>query len=135
MSLSICCFLSKLLFVLEDKGPPSWSAFDQAARPGDSGGFPSCAVHDGAGLKVIGAILLLGYCFIRSCFVGTFSSWDFFLGGLGLGIFGVFRPGPCMAEPVSKLFVASSVNFVSLHWDCFVKNILMGQIKVRLQGL
>ena len=34
-----------------------------------------------------------------------------------------------MTETVSKLFVAS-VNFVSLHWDCFVKNFLMGQIKV-----
>ena len=43
---------------------------------------------------------------------------------------GVSRLAPCMTEPVSKLFVASSVNFVSLHLDCFVKNFLMGQIKV-----
>ena len=42
---------------------------------------------------------------------------------------GVSRPVPCMTEPVSKLFVAS-VNFVLWHWDCFVKNFLIGQIKV-----
>ena len=91
--------------------------------PGVSRPVP-CMTEPVSKLFAIGAILLLGYCFMGTYFVGTFSSRDFFLGTPG-----VSRPVPCMTESVSKLFVAS-VNFVLWHWDCFVKNLLMGQMKV-----
>ena len=88
--------------------------------PGVSRPVP-CMTEPVSKLFAIGAIFLLGYCFMGTYFVGTFFlgtfSWVFFI-----GILGVSRPALSMREPVSKLFVAS-VNFVSLHWDCFVKNI------------
>jgi len=68
----------------EDKGPSSWSIFDQAARLGDSGGFPSSAVHDRAGLKVV--------CYWRYFSIGIFFNgdlfcWDHFLRLFFLGLF------------------------------------------------
>ena len=56
----------------------------------DSGGFPSCAVHDGAGLKVVcyWSYSSIGILFYGNLFCWDLFSWDFFLGSFFLGLRG-----------------------------------------------
>ena len=124
-------FLKQIVVCFGRQGSSLLVSFRSGSKAGWLRGFPvlccawrsrsqSCLLLE---LFFYWDIVLWELILLGPFFLGLFS-WVFFLGTPG-----VSRPVPCMTETVSKLFVAS-VNFVLWHWDCFVKNLLMGQMKV-----